>query len=80
MVARSFPISTLKPGDQVIVSLSGRAVDRIHQWAGEVIAVDHTAIRLRTYWFKIGLSASSSHSERVIPWSRVESVYLEPAS
>ena len=64
---RSLPISTLKAGDLVTVNLSGRAVDRIHQWAGEVVAVDRVAIRRKTFWYRLALSACSSTGERIIP-------------
>ena len=77
MVARSTPMTTVAPGDLVIVRLSGKAIDRISQWAGEVVAVDGVAIRLKTCWFRLGLSPSPSESERVIPWSKIDDVKIE---
>ncbi len=80
MSRRTLPMTTLAAGDLVTIDLRGRAIDRVHQWAGEVIAVDGVAIRLRTCWYRIGLSACPSESERVIPWARIDNVRLEPAS
>ena len=74
----SLPVTTLAPGEFVIVSLTGRAVDRISQWAGEVLAVDGVGIRLKTHWFRLDLSPSHSESERFIPWGRIDDVYVQP--
>ena len=80
MVARAAPMTTVAPGGLVIVSLSGKAIDRISQWAGEVVAVDRAAIRLKTSWFRLGLSPCPSESERVIPWSKIDDVKIEGRS
>jgi len=73
--AKGQPLTTLRPGERVIVNLRGRVSDRIHQWAGEVIDVDAVAVRLRPTWYRFGLSAcDASGEDHVIPWSQIADV------
>ena len=73
----SLPVATLTPGELVIVSLTGRAVDRISQWAGEVLAVDGVAIRIKASWHRFCLSATPAEGEKVLPWGRIERINVE---
>ena len=73
-------VKTLAAGDPVVISLKGRAIDAINAWAGEVVSVDGTAIRVRVAWYRFTLSTMAAEGERVIPWSRIESVKIEAGS
>ncbi len=76
MSRRLLPISTIHPGDQVKISLTGKSVDRVNGWGGTVVAVDGVAIRLTDAWYRFDLHGHLAEGERVIPWSRIADIAL----
>ncbi len=70
MSRRTLPLTTLTAGDRVTVNLRGQTIDLVSQWAGEVVAVDHTAVRLKTHWFRVGLSPCPSQGTVSFPGRR----------
>ena len=77
MTRRSLPIAAIKPGDAVTIHLTGRAVERVNAWGGEVVAVDGVAVRMRASWSRFCLSPGHAEGEHVIPWSRIDRIRAE---
>ena len=76
----SAKVTTLRPGDLVTVRLRFRHVDDVNTWAGEIVDADAAAIRIRAFWYRIGLSPRDAEGERIIPWSRIDDIRIEPAT
>ena len=72
-------IEALRPGESVVIGLRGRASDRVDAWAGVVLAVDATAVRVAAGGSRLCLSWGSAAGERVIPRTRVKNVKVAPS-
>jgi len=75
MTRSRLPITTLHPGELVVVVLRGKpTLERINSWGGTVVAGDGIAVRLTAEWFKCGIWPHAPEGERVIPWSTIAQV------
>jgi len=80
MTRRTLPITTVRPGDLVTISLAGRAMGRTNTWAGTVIAVDSVAIRIAASWTRFTLQVNHAEGEHVIPWRTIASIRIHAAA
>ena len=75
--ARLRPITTLRPGEYVRISLRGKKVHTLNAWAGRVLAVDGVALRIAADARRFDWSWDRASGETVIPWSRVDAIAVQ---
>lgn len=78
--SRGGTITTLAPGEEVVIHLRGAAAQAINAYGGRVLGVDATAIRLHATWSRFCLTPNATTGVVLVPWSRIDRVRIEAAS
>jgi hypothetical protein len=74
-------IQTLRIGERVRISLRGRQAERTNGFTGRVVNVDPRAIRLDVTATRFDRWWSSHPGGQVVlPWARVDAVFVDGAS
>ena len=75
--ARLRPITTIRPGEFVRITLRGKHAGSLNGWAGRVLAVDGVALRIAADARRFDWYWDRATGETVIPWSRVDAIAVQ---
>jgi hypothetical protein len=70
--ARRRPITTLRPGETVRISLRGKHTNVINSWVGEIEAIDGVAVRIESSARRFDMYWERASGIVVIPWAAIE--------
>ena len=75
--ARRRPITTIRPGEFVRISLRGKDAGCLNGWTGRVVAVDGVTLRIAVEARRFNWYWDRARGETVIPWSRVDAIDVQ---